>query len=97
MSSQPRGEFTYKSEIYSPLTVAEATLGNQKTESLGSEDGECRSPKLLVDSGSHAIPDCLTPAKQELKLEEPLLSRWLEDSTAKPMREEATVESGEAW
>ena len=50
-----------------------------------------------MDSGSSAIPDSLTPGKQELKLEEPLLSGGLEDSTAKPMREEAMAESGEAW
>ena len=46
-----------------------------------------------MDSGSSAIPDSLAPGKQELKL----LSGWLEDSTVKPMREEATAESGEAW
>lgn len=64
---------------------------------MGSEDGEGGSPVHLVDSGSSAIPDSLTPGKQELKLEEPLLSGGLEDSTAKPMREEAMAESGEAW
>ena len=64
---------------------------------MGSEDGEGGSPARLVDSGSSAIPDSLTPGKQELKLEEPLLSGGLEDSTAKPMREKAMAESGEAW
>lgn len=77
--------------------MAEATLVNQKTESLGSEDGGGRSLACLVDSGSSAVPDSLTPAKQKLKLEEPQLSGRLEDSMVKPMREEAMAGSGEAW
>lgn len=47
--------------------MAEATLVNQKTESLGSEDGEGRSLVCLVDSGSSAVrfPDS-SKAKAEV-------------------------------